>query len=114
SASFVSSAIFELPPGNTVIACYAKDAEGNEKYQAFAFAGLRSRNRVARFGRSSRPEASERGDSIRPAGPQTRLQVSNRYSQSVMVLPNRWNRAVNSSISRSSWATRSGSPAIAL
>ena len=39
SASFVSSATFELPPGNTVIACYAKDAEGNEKYQAFAFAG---------------------------------------------------------------------------
>ena len=37
SASFVGSATFELPPGNSVIACYARDAAGNEVYQAFPF-----------------------------------------------------------------------------
>jgi hypothetical protein len=39
SASFTGSATFEIPAGNSVIACYAKDADGNERYQAFAFAG---------------------------------------------------------------------------
>jgi len=37
SASFSGSATFEIPAGNQVIACYAKDADGNEVYQAFAF-----------------------------------------------------------------------------
>jgi hypothetical protein len=39
SASFTSSATFEIPPGNSVIACYAKDADGNEVYRAFPFVG---------------------------------------------------------------------------
>jgi hypothetical protein len=38
SESFAGSATFEIPAGNQVIACYARDAAGNEKYQAFAFA----------------------------------------------------------------------------
>jgi hypothetical protein len=39
SASFTGGVTFELPPGNQVIACYARDTEGNEQYQAFAFPG---------------------------------------------------------------------------
>jgi hypothetical protein len=39
SASFTGSATFEIPAGNQVIACYAKDADGKEVYQAFPFAG---------------------------------------------------------------------------
>jgi hypothetical protein len=38
SASFTGSAAFEIPAGNQVIACYARDVDGNERYQAFAFA----------------------------------------------------------------------------
>jgi hypothetical protein len=37
SASFTGGATFEIPSGNQVIACYARDAEGNEAYQVFAF-----------------------------------------------------------------------------
>jgi len=37
SASFTGSSTFEIPAGNSVIACYAKDSGGNEVYQAFPF-----------------------------------------------------------------------------
>jgi len=41
SASFIGSAMFELPAGNQVIACYATDAEGTEVYRAFPFPAAR-------------------------------------------------------------------------